>query len=143
MGVIDDLLEQADLAIDAARAAITVRPGASLLVRPPVPALALLMRTQHMSPRMLARRVKSVVATITSLRRLLWSGFCDPSDNAGDAVRPRRRSPLPVGPACTAGGTGRRRRRTLACRNHRCSWVGLVQMHHDSPSDMTRWAAID
>jgi len=34
VGVIDDLLEQADLAIDAARAAITVRPGASLLVRP-------------------------------------------------------------------------------------------------------------
>ena len=33
-GVIDDLLERADMAIDAARAAITVKPGASLLVRP-------------------------------------------------------------------------------------------------------------
>ena len=39
MGVIDDLLERADLAIDAARAAITPQPGASLLVRVRFPAL--------------------------------------------------------------------------------------------------------
>ena len=33
VGVIDDLLERADLAIDEARAAITIKPGAGLLVR--------------------------------------------------------------------------------------------------------------
>ncbi len=33
VSVIDDLLERADLAIDEARAAITAKPGASLLVQ--------------------------------------------------------------------------------------------------------------